>query len=90
MLQINRLAELPLLHPFCASKHKPEYTPHVDCGDHVIIINASKAILTGDKLEQKEYIRHSGYIGGLKSKYKDLMATRPERHLNWLFWDAPS
>ncbi len=68
-------------------KHKPEYTPHVDCGDHVIIINASKAILTGDKLEQKEYIRHSGYIGGLKRvKYKDLMATRPEKAFELAVW----
>ena len=60
-------------------KHRPEFTPHADCGEFVIIINASKAILTGNKLEQKYYRRHSGYIGGLKEvKYKTLMATRPE------------
>ncbi len=60
-------------------KHRPEFTPHVDCGEYVIIINADKAILTGRKLEQKYYYRHSGYIGGLKKvQYKDLMATRPE------------
>ena len=60
-------------------KHRPEFTPHADCGEYVIIINASKAILTGNKLEQKYYRRHSGYIGGLKEvKYKTLMATRPE------------
>jgi large subunit ribosomal protein L13 len=60
-------------------KHRPEFTPHADCGEFVIIINASKAILTGKKLEQKYYRRHSGYIGGLKEvKYKTLMATRPE------------
>ena len=47
-------------------KHRPEFTPHADCGEFVIIINASKAILTGKKLEQKYYRRHSGYIGGLK------------------------
>ncbi len=62
-----------------AGKHRPEYTPHVDCGEYVIIINASKAVLTGKKLEQKYYHRHSGYIGGLKSvQYKTLMATKPE------------
>ena len=61
-------------------KHRPEFTPHVDCGEFVIIINADKAILTGRKLEQKYYRRHSGYIGGLKEvQYKTLMATKPER-----------
>ena len=60
-------------------KHRPEFTPHVDCGEFVIIINASKAILTGRKMEQKYYRRHSGYIGGLKEvQYKTLMATKPE------------
>ena len=60
-------------------KHKPEYTPHVDCGEFVIVINASKAVLTGKKLEQKYYRHHSGYIGGLKEvKYSTLMATKPE------------
>ena len=60
-------------------KVKPEFTPHVDCGDHVIVINADKAILTGKKLENKYYRRHTGYIGGLKEvQYKTLMATRPE------------
>ena len=60
-------------------KLKPIYTPHVDCGDFVVIINAEQAILTGKKLEQKFYRHHSGWIGGLKEvKYKDLMAKRPE------------
>lgn len=60
-------------------KHRPEFTPNVDCGEFVIIINADKAILTGKKLDQKFYRRHSGYIGGLKSEsYRHLMATRPE------------
>ena len=60
-------------------KHRPEFTPHVDCGEFVIIINAAKAVLTGKKMEQKYYHHHSGYIGGLKSiQYKTLMATRPE------------
>ena len=61
-------------------KHRPEFTPHADCGEFVIIINADKAILTGNKLEQKYYRHHSGYIGGLKEvQYKTLMATKPEK-----------
>ena len=61
-------------------KHRPEFTPHADCGEFVIIINAGKAVLTGKKLEQKYYNHHSGYIGGLKSiQYKTLMATKPEK-----------
>ena len=60
-------------------KHKPEYTPHADCGDFVIVINAEKAVLTGKKLEQKYYRTHSGYVGGLKeTKYRLLMQQRPE------------
>ena len=60
-------------------KLKPEYTPHADCGDFVIIINAEKAVLTGKKLDQKYYRRHSGWIGGLKEvKYRTLMSERPE------------
>ena len=60
-------------------KHKPEYTPHADCGDYVIILNAEKAVLTGKKLDQKYYRRHSGWIGGLKEvKYRTLMQERPE------------
>lgn len=60
-------------------KHRPEFTPHVDCGEFVIIINADKAVLTGKKLDEKYYYRHSGYIGGLKAvQYRTLMATRPE------------
>ncbi len=57
----------------------PEITPHVDCGEFVIIINAKDAVLTGNKMTQKYYRRHSGYIGGLKEvQYKTLMATKPE------------
>ncbi|MDR2502076.1 MAG: 50S ribosomal protein L13 [Oscillospiraceae bacterium] len=60
-------------------KHKPDYTPNVDCGDHVIIVNAEKAVLTGNKLTQKYYRRHSGWIGGLKEiQYSRLMTTKPE------------
>ena len=60
-------------------KHKVTYTPNVDCGDHVVIINCDKAVLTGAKLDKKFYHHHSGWIGGLKSiQYKTMMATRPE------------
>ncbi|MBQ2952477.1 MAG: 50S ribosomal protein L13 [Clostridia bacterium] len=60
-------------------KNKPIYTPNVDTGDYVIIINASKVILTGKKLDQKIYYKHSGYVGGLKeTKYRKLLAEKPE------------
>jgi large subunit ribosomal protein L13 len=61
-------------------KHKPQYTPHVDTGDYVIVINASKLKLTGNKLEDKKRYRYSGYPGGLKATpMSKLMAERPER-----------
>ena len=60
-------------------KHRPEYTPHVDCGECVIVINAGKVVLTGKKLDQKIHYHHTGYIGGMKAvKYRTLMATKPE------------
>lgn len=60
-------------------KHKPIYTPHVDTGDHVIILNADKIVLTGKKLDQKVYYHHSGYPGGLKETvYRKLIAEKPE------------
>jgi len=60
-------------------KNKPEFTPNAKCGDYVVIINCAKAILTGNKYIQKEWIRHTGWIGGLKRvQYKHLMETRPE------------
>lgn len=60
-------------------KHKPTFTPHVDTGDHVIIINAEKCVLTGNKLDKKMYYRHSGYPGGLKAMtYREFMARKPE------------
>ncbi len=60
-------------------KHRPEYTRGVDCGEFVIIINAEKAILTGNKMQDKYHYHHSGYIGGMKKiQYKTLMATKPE------------
>ncbi|MDQ3645343.1 MAG: 50S ribosomal protein L13 [Actinomycetota bacterium] len=60
-------------------KHKPNFTPNLDGGDHVIVVNASKVVLTGGKLLQKQYHRHSGYPGGLTSvPYSKLMVSRPE------------
>ena len=59
-------------------KHKPIFTTHVDTGDHVIVVNAEKIHLTGDKVRQKTYYRHSGYPGGLKSEtVKDVLARKP-------------
>ncbi len=61
-------------------KHKPEFTPHLDCGDHVIVLNAGKVVLSGRKLEQKYYYRHSGFPGGLKKMdYATLMDRKPEK-----------
>jgi len=60
-------------------KHKPTWTPHVDTGDYVIIINSDKVVLTGKKLDQKIYYRHSGYVGGLKeTKYRELMQKKSD------------
>ena len=61
-------------------KHKPTFTPHVDTGDFVIVINADKVVLTGKKLDKKMYYRHSGYPGGLKTtSARELINTKPER-----------
>ncbi|HCJ11288.1 MAG TPA: 50S ribosomal protein L13 [Clostridiales bacterium] len=61
-------------------KHKPTYTPFLDTGDYVIVINADKVVVTGDKAEGKLYYRHSGYPGGLKTTtFRRMMQTRPER-----------
>ncbi|MBS5788728.1 50S ribosomal protein L13 [Clostridioides mangenotii] len=60
-------------------KHKPTFTPHVDGGDFVVVINADKVVLTGKKLDQKLYRYHTGYVGGLKEiTYKHMMETKPE------------
>ena len=60
-------------------KHKPTFAPHADCGDNVIVINAEKVVLTGNKLEQKMYYHHTGYIGNMKKiKYKTLQTEKPE------------
>lgn len=64
-------------------KHKPTFTPHVDCGDHVIVLNTDKAVLTGNKLENKYYRHHSGWMSGLKEvKYSILMKTRSDFAMN--------
>jgi len=61
-------------------KHKPTFTPNLDVGDHVIVINCSKVILTGDKINQKVYRHHSGYIGGMKEiSAKDMLSKKPEK-----------
>ena len=60
-------------------KNKPTFTPHIDTGDYVIVVNAAKIAVTGKKLDQKIYYHHSGYVGGLKqTKYRKLMAEKPE------------
>ena len=61
-------------------KHKPQFTPHVDTGDFVIIVNADKVVLTGKKMQQKKYYRHSGHPGGLKvTVAADMLKNKPER-----------
>lgn len=61
-------------------KHKPEFTPNVDCGDYVVIVNASKVTLSGNKIEDKQYYRHSGYFGSVKSdKFGDLLKNNPTK-----------
>jgi large subunit ribosomal protein L13 len=65
-------------------KHKPSYAPHVDVGDHVVVINAAKVHFTGRKLTGKTYRTHSGYIGGLRETRADtLLRTHPERIVEW-------
>ncbi|MBE8189761.1 MAG: 50S ribosomal protein L13 [Candidatus Thioglobus sp.] len=64
-------------------KHKPEYTPHVDTGDYIVVINAAKVKVTGKKFDDKIYHHHTGYVGNLKSiAFKDLQAKRPEEIIN--------
>lgn len=78
-LVVGRLASLIALR--LRGKDKPTFTPHVDCGDNVIVINAAKAVLTGRKLERKVYHHHTGFIGGIKERTaKSIMEGRfPER-----------
>ena len=68
-LVLGRLAVVVATRLRC--KHKPMYTPHIDCGDHVIVVNAEKVQLTGDKRQQKTYYRHTGYPGGIKARTAD-------------------
>ncbi|MGB9812697.1 MAG: 50S ribosomal protein L13 [Thermovenabulum sp.] len=68
-------------------KHKPIYTPHVDTGDHVIVVNAEKVILTGKKLDKKIYYRHSLYPGGLKAEtYRSFLKRAPEKAIYKAIW----
>ena len=68
-------------------KDKPSYTPGVDCGDYVVIINAERITVTGNKLEDKKYYRHSGYPGGIyETKLKDMLKKHPERVLHKAVW----
>ena len=78
-LVVGRLASIIAMR--LRGKHKPSYTPHVDCGDNVIVVNAEKVVLTGRKLERKVYHHHTGYIGGIKERSaKSIMEGRfPER-----------
>ena len=75
---VGRLAVVAAI--LLRGKHKPEFATHVDCGDHVIILNAEKSVFTGNKLEQKFYRHHTGWVGHLKEvKYRILMGTNPEK-----------
>src|SRR5215472_19344131 len=65
-LVVGRLASIIAMR--LRSKHKPTYTPHVDCGDNVIVVNAEKVVLTGRKVQQKVYQHHTGHIGGIKER----------------------
>ncbi len=68
-------------------KHKPTFTPHADCGEFVIILNTDKAVLTGNKLDQKVWYRHTGWVGGIKAvKYRDLMASRSDKAMELAVW----
>src|ERR1700754_991722 len=80
-LVVGRLASIIALH--LRGKHKPTFTPHLDCGDNVIVINAAKVVLTGGKLKKKVYYHHTGYIGGIKERTAGaIMSGRfPERVL---------
>jgi large subunit ribosomal protein L13 len=80
-LVVGRLASIVALR--LRGKHKPTFTPHVDCGDNVIVVNAEKVVLTGRKLQQKVYHHHTGFIGGIKERSaKSIMEGRfPQRIL---------
>ncbi len=73
-IPLGRVASVVALH--IRGKHKTNYTPHVDCGDNVIVINADKVSLTGNKWKQKQYIRHTGYPGGQRSLNAEQLASK--------------
>ncbi|MDP3462859.1 MAG: 50S ribosomal protein L13 [Bacteroidales bacterium] len=76
-LILGRMASVAAI--ILRGKHKPSFTPHSDCGDNVIIVNAEKIMLTGNKMETKEYVRHTGYPGGQRIRtIKQQMAKKPE------------
>ena len=74
-LVVGRLASIIALR--LRGKHKPTFTPHVDCGDNVIVVNADKVVFTGRKLQQKVYHYHTGFIGGIKDRSATIEASRP-------------
>lgn len=77
-MNLGRLATVLATH--LTGKNKPMYTPHIDCGDNVVVINASKVTVTGNKLTEKKYYRHSGYPGGIKEvSLEKQLTTHPER-----------
>ncbi|MCD4652458.1 50S ribosomal protein L13 [bacterium] len=79
-IPVGRLATMAAV--LLRGKHRPDYTPHIDMGDHVIVINASKVVFTGKKWDLKKYYRHSGYIGSLREETaSDLLEKYPERIL---------
>jgi large subunit ribosomal protein L13 len=82
---VGRLASQ--IAPILRGKHKPEFTPHVDVGDFVIVVNADKVVFTGSKLDQKEYTRYSGYQGGLtRTTARTMMRRHPERVVESAVW----
>jgi large subunit ribosomal protein L13 len=81
-LPLGRLASRVAM--LLRGKHKPTYTPHVDTGDHVIVVNADKVMLTGGKLQKKIRYTHSGYPGALREqRYESIMAKRPDQAVRW-------
>ena len=72
---------------YLRGKHKPLFTPHVDCGDYIVVVNAEKIKVSGRKLEQKKYYSHSGYPGGIKEEtLKDLLERKPEEVIKKAVW----
>lgn len=77
-IPVGRLATMAAL--LLRGKHRPDFTPHIDMGDHVVVINASKVVFTGNKWQSQKYYRHSGYMGSLKEETaQDVLEKYPER-----------